>query len=82
MKFNAAVIVDQNETFAIVLVKKSTMANNHVVESTILSYQHFFKGLQIVLASEKATGKFTFLGRADLLELIELLDLFKLLLNI
>lgn len=74
MKIHGAVIKEQGVTFAVVVVKESAMSSNHVASETIRSFESYFPGMPIVLASPD-TQKYR--GRKDLAEFLASIDSYR-----
>lgn len=66
MQFDGAVIKEQGITFAVVVVKKSTLDNHHNARQAITNFQPVFPGLPIVLMAQDHHGRPTYLGRSDI----------------
>lgn len=66
MKFQGAVINEQNVTFAIVVVKKTVLENKTTANKAINSFQHIFPGLPIILMAQNTKGIPTYYGRDDI----------------
>lgn len=65
MTFTAALVREQQTTFAVVLVKASAM-QLHNRDSTKRSLQPLFPGVPVVLMSQDHFGTPTFYGRRDI----------------
>jgi hypothetical protein len=74
MKIHGAVVKEQGVTFAIVIVKKSSMQTSHESDKTRASMQGLFPGLPIVLASQDSRGLFEYQGRPDLVKFLASID--------
>ena len=65
-QFEGAVIREQGVTFAVVVVRSSTLQNTLEATQTIRSFQPVFPGLPIVLMAQDGRGQPTYYGRRDL----------------
>jgi hypothetical protein len=65
VKITAAVVREQQTTFAVVVVKQSAM-QPHNREGTQRSFQPLFPGLPVVLMSQDHRGTPTYWGRSDI----------------
>ena len=66
MRFQGAVIKEQNVTFAIVIVKKSVVDSASEAKRTIAAFRPLFPGLPVVLMAQDHQGVPTYYGREDL----------------
>ena len=66
MQFEGAVVREQNQTFAIVIVKRHILNNQHEAERTARSFQPAFPGMPIVLMGQDGRGTPTYFGRSDI----------------
>lgn len=62
---HGAVIKEQGQTFACVLVKPHVLNSNTEANEAIRGFGSFFPGMPVVLAAQGARG-FTFFGRSDI----------------
>ena len=65
-KFQGAVIKEQGQTFAVVIVKKHIIENKTEAKNVIQSMQQFFPRLPIVLMAQDHRGVPTYYGRNDI----------------
>ena len=65
-KFQGAVIKEQGQTFAVVVVKQHIINNKSEAGKVIQSMQPYFPGLPIVLMAQDHRGVPTYLGRDDI----------------
>jgi hypothetical protein len=70
MKFEGAVIKEQNVIFAIVVVKQSATQSQSEANKATQAFQPHFPGLPIVLASQDHSGRFQYMGRKDLVQFL------------
>lgn len=70
MKFQGALVKEQDVTFAIVVVKKMVLDNRSEAENTIRSFQPIFPRTPIVLMAQDSRGVPTYLGRPDLVKFL------------
>ncbi|MDH1976883.1 hypothetical protein [Aliarcobacter butzleri] len=70
MKFQGAVILEQGVTFAIVLVKKSTLSSITKADEIRAGFQPYFHGYPLVLAAQDTSGRFEYQGRKDLVNFL------------
>lgn len=66
MQLEGAVIREQGVTFAVVVVKRHVTSNRGEAYRAIHNLGRYFPGMPIVLMSQDASGRATYLGRADL----------------
>ncbi|PKV43632.1 hypothetical protein CLU92_0947 [Janthinobacterium sp. 61] len=74
MKFQGALIKEQNVTFAIVVVKPSAMQSQIAAQDAMRAFQPYFPGAPIVLASQDSRGRFQYQGRKDLVQFLANVD--------
>lgn len=65
MQLQAAVIKEQGQTFAVVLVKPHVMDSTHQASQTQAGFSSFFPGMPVVLAAESSQGM-RYYGRCDI----------------
>lgn len=65
-ELTAAVIIEQNVTFAVVLVKETVFADKSFADQLIGSLEPTFGGIPVVLMVQDAQGTPTYYGRTDL----------------
>ena len=66
MKIQGAILREQGQTFAIVLVKRHLLDSSHEANDTIRAFTPYFPGRPIVLAGQDPRGSFTYFGRRDI----------------
>ena len=66
MQLEGAVIKEQGQTFAVVVVKRHVTNNQHEAASAIRSFSRYFPGMPVVLMSQDAHGRATYFGRPDI----------------
>ncbi|MGY3232565.1 hypothetical protein ACVWWJ_004049 [Luteibacter sp. HA06] len=69
MKMQGAVIKEQGITFAIALVKPSSVRTTSEAQSTRQTFQPIFPGLELVLACQEQ-GTFKYSGRRDIVNFL------------
>lgn len=66
MKFQGAVIKEQNVTFAVVIVKKQVLDNHTDADAAIRSFGRVFPGIPVVLMAQNMRGTPSYYGRRDI----------------
>lgn len=66
MKLQGAIITEQGQEFAIVVVKNHIVQNSHEANDTIRLFSPYFPGMPVVLAGQDSRGTFTYFGRRDI----------------
>ena len=66
MKIQGAIVREQSQTFAIVVVKRHLLDNSHEANEPIRSFTPYFPGMPVVLAGQDPRGRFTYFGRRDI----------------
>jgi hypothetical protein len=66
MQIEGAVIEEQGQTFAVVVVKRHVTENRHEAASAMQSFSRYFPGMPIVLMSQDSRGRATYFGRSDI----------------
>ncbi len=66
MQLEGAVIREQGQTFAVVVVKRHVTDNRQEAASAIRSFSPYFPGMPIVLMSQDSRGQATYFGRSDI----------------
>lgn len=66
MQLEGAVIKEQGQTFAVVVVKRHITDNRHEAAQASQSFSRCFPGMPIVLMSQDSRGTPTYFGRRDL----------------
>jgi len=69
MKMQGAVIKEQGVTFAIALVKASSVQTTSDAQTTRRAFQPYFPGIELVLASQER-GTFKYSGRPDIVKFL------------
>lgn len=70
-KFEAAVITEQDKTFAVVSVQRSVFQDSFNATMIIKSMLPVFKGMPVVLMTIDTQGVPAYFGRSDLVLLVE-----------
>jgi hypothetical protein len=66
MQLEGAVVREQGQTFAIVVVKPHVTQNQHSAATAIQSFGPYFPSMPIVLMSQNSRGQATYYGRRDI----------------
>lgn len=66
MQLEGAVIKEQGQTFAVVVVKRHVTDSGHAANDAIASFSRCFPGMPIVLMSQDSRGTPTYFGRRDI----------------
>lgn len=66
MQFDGAVIKEQGITFAVVVVKRHVIDNQHTARVAIEEFCTVFPGLPIILMAQDNRGTPTYYGRQDI----------------
>jgi hypothetical protein len=66
MTVEGAVIREQGQSFAVVIVKRHVVDSASTSSQTIREFMPLFPGMPVVLAAQDARGLFTFYGRRDI----------------
>lgn len=66
MRIQGAIIKEQGQTFAVVVVKPSVLRSQTTVAETIESFMPAFGGVPIVLMAQDGRGRPTYYGRRDI----------------
>lgn len=64
--FEGALIKEQGQTFAVVIVKHNYTSSSSAANPVRESFQPYFPGVPIILASQDSRGAFRYHGRPDL----------------
>lgn len=75
MKLQGAVVREQGQTFAIVVVKKHVVDNRIEAERAVTAFAPYFPGLPIVLMAQDPRGTPTYFGRPDIARFLSRLDM-------
>jgi hypothetical protein len=70
MKFQGAVIKEQGQTFAIVVVKPQILQSTVEADRTRGSFTSIFPGVPIVLMAQNGRGVPTYHGRQDIVNFL------------
>jgi len=70
MKFQGAVIKEQGQTFAIVLVKKHIVDSSFESEKATNSFMYYFPGVPLVLMAQDSRGTPFYRGRKDIVNFL------------
>jgi len=74
MKIIGSIVEEQGVIFAIVLVKHYVTQNIVEADKARVAYQIYFPNMPIVLASQDSQGRFFYLGRKDIVDLLANID--------
>ncbi|WP_346892507.1 hypothetical protein [uncultured Roseibium sp.] len=66
MRIQGAVIREQGQTFAVVVVKPNVVQNQSKAADAISSFMPVFGGIPIVLMAQDCRGRPTYYGRPDI----------------
>ena len=66
IQLEGAVVKEQGQTFAVVVVKRHVTDNRHEASSAMHSFSRCFPGMPIVLMSQDNRGVPTYFGRRDI----------------
>lgn len=66
MTFQGAIIREQGQVFAVVIVKKHVVDSSSTAAETIRSFQPAFPGMPVVLMAQDSRGRATYYGRQDI----------------
>lgn len=70
MKFQGAVIKEQGQTFAIVIVKPYVLQSTSETNNTRQSFTRVFPGMPIILMAQDGRGTPTYQGRNDIVKFL------------
>ena len=68
--FTAAVIKEQNVTFAVVFVKNSVLDDKKTADSVIEILEPSFGGIPVILMVQDSAGRSSYYGRQDIVVII------------
>lgn len=68
--FEGALITHRGVTFAVVIVKHHYTSSSSAAQPIRESFQPYFPGVPVVLASQDSRGTFRYHGRQDLAKLL------------
>ncbi len=66
MRFQGAVIREQGQAFAVVIVQRHVIDNRSTAADAIAGFSPVFPGLPVVLMAQDGTGRPTYYGRQDI----------------
>lgn len=66
MVIEGAIITEQRQTFAVVCVKQSAVANQTTIQDSKMYYSRFFPNMPIILMTQNHKGVPTYYGRRDI----------------
>lgn len=70
MHFQGAVIREQGQTFAIVIVQRHVVDNRSTAADAIASFRPIFPGMPVVLMAQESQGQPTYYGRSDIAQFL------------
>jgi hypothetical protein len=70
MKFQGAIVKEQGQTFAIVVVKPQVLQSTFEANETRQSFTSVFPGVPIVLMAQNSRGVPTYHGRNDIVNFL------------
>jgi hypothetical protein len=75
MNIQAAVVQDQGQTFAVVVVKKRIVDSQHQSSEAINSFASLFPNMPITLMAQDNNGTPTYRGRRDIVNFLSKLQI-------
>jgi hypothetical protein len=66
MRFQGAVIREQGQTFAVVVVQRHVIDNRAAAADVMIGFAPVFPGLPVVLMAQDSSGRSTYYGRQDI----------------
>jgi hypothetical protein len=66
MRFQGAVIREQGQTFAVVVVQRHVIDSQSAAADAIAGFSPVFPGLPVVLMAQDGSGRPTYYGRQDI----------------
>jgi hypothetical protein len=66
MRFQGAVIEEQGQTFAVVVVQLPVLNDRQRAAEAIATFDPLFPGMPVVLMAQDGTGRPIYFGRADI----------------
>ena len=66
MHFKGAVIREQGQTFAVVVIQRHIIDNRSTAADAIATFQPVFAGMPVVLMAQDGSGRPTYFGRQDI----------------
>ena len=70
MQFDGAVIREQGQTFAVVVVKRHILDSQSQANEAIDGFTGAFPGIPVVLMGQDAGGRATYFGRRDIVNFL------------
>ncbi len=70
MKFQGAVIKEQGQTFAVVVIKKHILNSSYESEKAINSFRPCFPGIPVTLMAQDSNGRAHYRGRQDIVNFL------------
>lgn len=70
MRFEGAVIEEQGQTFAVVVVKRHIIENRTAAGDTAIAFTRYFPGIPVVLMAQNAQGTPSYYGRRDIVDFL------------
>lgn len=74
MTIEGAIIREQGQVFAVVVVKSHVVEGSSEANRAISSFVPLFPGMPVVLASQDYRGRFTYYGRPDISRFLASID--------
>lgn len=74
MQLEGAVIKEQGQTFAVVVVKSSVLNSSEKQEAQDV-YRRYFPGMPIILMAQDSRGRPTYYGRTDIVNFLSRLHI-------
>lgn len=70
MRFEGAVINEQGQTFAVVVVKRHIIQSRVAANDAQQAFARYFPGVPIVLMAQDSHGVPTYFGRGDIVDFL------------
>ena len=70
MQFEGAVIKEQGQTFAIVIVKPHVLDSSSQIADARAGFTGVFRGMPIILMAQDSRGRATYQGRPDIVRFL------------
>ena len=74
MQLEAAIIKEQGQNFAIVIVK-SHVLNSNERDNAVQQFSRYFPGMPIILMAQNSRGQPTYYGRTDIVNFLSKLHM-------
>ena len=74
MQFEGAVIKEQGQTFAVVIVKPSVLDYSTEREKTQEGFSRYFPGMPLILMAQNSRGVPAYHGRPDIVKFLASID--------